>query len=121
MDNIVYLLLDFFSILFPLLLSFNSKSEYFFYFKKLLPSVLIVGALFIIHDIYFTKIVKYFLIKSTLMLAIINCTISRFRSCSQCRSDCRHMRIHHYYRLHQRCKCRVQSSFDQCKDLSLCN
>ena len=56
MDNIVYLLLDFFSILFPLLLSFNSKSEYFFYFKKLLPSVLIVGALFILHDIYFTKI-----------------------------------------------------------------
>ena len=56
MDKIVYLSLNFFSRLFPLLFSFNPKSKYFFDFKKLLPSVLIVGLLFILHDIYFTKL-----------------------------------------------------------------
>ena len=56
MDKIVYLSLNFFSSLFPLLFSFNPKSKYFFDFKKLLPSVLIVGLLFILHDIYFTKL-----------------------------------------------------------------
>ena len=56
MDKIVYLSLNFFSSLLPLLFSFNPKSKYFFDFKKLLPSVLIVGLLFILHDIYFTKL-----------------------------------------------------------------
>ena len=56
MDKIVYLSLIFFSSLLPLLFSFNPKSKYFFDFKKLLPSVLIVGLLFILHDIYFTKL-----------------------------------------------------------------
>jgi lycopene cyclase domain len=56
MDKMFYLSLNFFSSLFPLLFSFNPKSKYFFDFKKLLPSVLIVGLLFILHDIYFTKL-----------------------------------------------------------------
>ena len=49
-----YLLLDFLSILFPVLLSFDKKVAFYKSWKYLFPSILLTGIFFIIWDIIFT-------------------------------------------------------------------
>lgn len=49
-----YLLLDFISVLFPFLLSFDKKVAFYKSWKYLFPSMFITGAFFILWDILFT-------------------------------------------------------------------
>lgn len=50
-----YLLLDFFSVIFPLLLSFDKKVAFYKHWKYLLPAILVNAVLFVLWDMYFTK------------------------------------------------------------------
>ena len=52
----LYLLINFFSILFPLAYSFDKKVRYFTRWKYLFPALLIPAILFIAWDMYFTSI-----------------------------------------------------------------
>ena len=52
----IYLILLVSTISVPLLLSFDKKLQFYRQWKYLLPSILIVGAVFILFDIYFTKL-----------------------------------------------------------------
>lgn len=52
--NFYYLGINLFTILFPLLLSFDKKVAFFKNWKPLFPAILIIGAIFIIWDIFFT-------------------------------------------------------------------
>lgn len=52
--NYYYLGINFFTILFPLLLSFDKKIAFYKNWKYIFPSIFIVGILFIIWDIFFT-------------------------------------------------------------------
>lgn len=51
----LYLLIDFFSVIFPLLFSFHPKIKFQKEWKCIFPSILITALFFIIWDIYFTK------------------------------------------------------------------
>jgi len=50
-----YLLLNIGTILFPFLLSFDKKVHYYTYWKALFPAIFIVGGIFIVWDILFTR------------------------------------------------------------------
>lgn len=50
-----YLILNIFTLSLPLLLSFDKKVAFYKSWKHLFPSIIIVGALFIIWDVWFTK------------------------------------------------------------------
>ena len=50
----IYIFLNIFTLLFPLILSFDRKVYFFQYWKALFPSILLVGGLFIIWDVWFT-------------------------------------------------------------------
>ena len=50
-----YLLLNIGTILFPLLLSFDKRVSFFRSWKALLPSIVIVGAIFLVWDEWFTE------------------------------------------------------------------
>lgn len=52
----IYLILLVSTISIPLLLSFDKKLQFYKQWKYLLPSILIVAAVFILFDIYFTKL-----------------------------------------------------------------
>lgn len=52
----IYLILLISTISIPLLLSFDKKLQFYKQWKYLLPSILIVAAVFILFDIYFTKL-----------------------------------------------------------------
>lgn len=52
----LYLLIDFFTILVPLIFSFHPKLRFYKNFRAFFTANLIVGFLFILWDIYFTKI-----------------------------------------------------------------
>ena len=51
-----YLLIDFFTLIFPLLLSFHPKSNFYRTWRALFPAVVITGVIFVIWDMYFTKL-----------------------------------------------------------------
>jgi lycopene cyclase domain-containing protein len=51
----LYLILEIVIILFPLILSFDKKMRFYKRWKSVLLSLLIVGGIFIIWDIYFTR------------------------------------------------------------------
>jgi lycopene cyclase domain-containing protein len=51
----LYLLIDFFTIIIPLIFSFHPKIRFDKYWKAFFPGMLIVAFLFICWDIYFTK------------------------------------------------------------------
>lgn len=51
-----YLLVDFFTILFPLLFSFHPKLQFYKTWKAFFPAVFLTGALFITWDSWFTHI-----------------------------------------------------------------
>jgi lycopene cyclase domain-containing protein len=51
----LYLLLLIFSIIIPLILSFDKKVSFYKYWKSLFPAVLVTGSVYIIADIYFVK------------------------------------------------------------------
>lgn len=51
-----YLLIDFFTFLFPFLLSFHPRSNFYKSWSKFLPAVIITASIFILGDIYFTKL-----------------------------------------------------------------
>ncbi len=50
----LYLILNIITIVFPLLLSWDKKVRFYKQFRALLPAILIVGAGFIIWDVYYT-------------------------------------------------------------------
>lgn len=50
-----YVWLDFFSVIFPLLLSFDKKVAFYKHWKYLLPAILVNATLFVLWDMYFTK------------------------------------------------------------------
>lgn len=54
--KLTYLAINFFSVLFPFLLSFDKKVAYYKRWKELFKSIFIVGLFFIVWDIFFTKI-----------------------------------------------------------------
>ncbi|OOQ56643.1 lycopene cyclase domain-containing protein [Mucilaginibacter pedocola] len=51
-----YLLIDFFSFLFPFLFSFHPRLKFYKKWHALFPAMIITGALFICWDIYFTHL-----------------------------------------------------------------
>ena len=51
-----YLLIDFFTLLFPLILSFHARSSFYKTWKGFFPAVTISGIFFIVWDMYFTKL-----------------------------------------------------------------
>jgi len=51
-----YLLIDFFTIIFPFLLSFHRQSNFYKSWKAFFPAMLITGAAFVLWDMYFTSI-----------------------------------------------------------------
>lgn len=55
MDAYTYLLINIFTILFPLLRSFETRIRFASRWKYLFPSLLITGAVFIFWDVLFTK------------------------------------------------------------------
>jgi lycopene cyclase domain-containing protein len=50
-----YLWLDFLSVIFPLLLSFDKKVAFYKHWKYLLPAILVNAVLFVLWDMYFTR------------------------------------------------------------------
>lgn len=54
MDNYTYLLLDVFTLLGPLILSFDNRVAFFSKIKSFLPGILATGVIFIIWDVWFT-------------------------------------------------------------------
>lgn len=52
----LYLWINIFIIAFPLLLSFGKKICFYKHWKTLIPSILIIGSVFVALDIYFTNI-----------------------------------------------------------------
>ena len=52
----IYILLNIFTLLFPLILSFDRKVYFFQYWRALFPSIVLVGTMFIIWDVWFTGI-----------------------------------------------------------------
>ena len=51
-----YLLIDFFTLFFPFILSFHPRSNFYQTWKIFFPAVLITGLLFVLWDMYFTKL-----------------------------------------------------------------
>src|SRR6476661_3124834 len=54
MQHFAYLLINFLTILFPLLLSFDKKVHFYKRWRHLLPGLLITGTVFLVWDWYFT-------------------------------------------------------------------
>ncbi len=54
-SHYTYLLLDFFSVIFPLALSFDKKVAFYKLWKYLLPAIIINSVLFMLWDMYFTE------------------------------------------------------------------
>ncbi len=54
MEKYYYLLIDFFTILFPLLYSFDKRANYYQWWPRLFPALLFGGIPFLIWDHYFT-------------------------------------------------------------------
>ena len=52
----LYLFLLLFSIAIPFALSFDKKVRFYKMWKSVLPSIIIIGALFILKDVYFTRL-----------------------------------------------------------------
>lgn len=53
-EKYTYLLVDFFSILFPLVFSFHPRHKFYQQWKALWPSIVLPAAFFIVWDIWFT-------------------------------------------------------------------
>ena len=53
-SHYTYLLLDFLSVIFPILLSFDKKVAFYKLWKYLLPAIFVNATLFVLWDIYFT-------------------------------------------------------------------
>ena len=56
MDKYAYLLIDIFTVLGPLALSPLAPANQKAFLKKIFPSILVIAAIFIIHDIVFTDL-----------------------------------------------------------------
>ncbi|MCY7410426.1 MAG: lycopene cyclase domain-containing protein [Chitinophagales bacterium] len=52
---LLYLAINFFTILFPLLFSFESRIQYYRHWRFVIPSILITASWFLIWDYFFTK------------------------------------------------------------------
>ncbi len=55
MEKYTYLIIDFASIIFPFLLSFDKKVAFYKTWKRLFPAILMVGSFFVVWDIVFTS------------------------------------------------------------------
>ncbi|MFD0941514.1 lycopene cyclase domain-containing protein [Pedobacter boryungensis] len=56
MRNYTYLLVDFFTIVVPFVFSFHQKLQFYKTWKAFFPAVILTGLLFMLWDIYFTKL-----------------------------------------------------------------
>src|SRR5665213_4220946 len=52
----LYLLVDFFTVIIPLIFSFHPKLRFYKTWKQFFPSAIIVAVIFIIWDSYFTRL-----------------------------------------------------------------
>lgn len=56
MEKYTYLIIDFVSVLFPFLLSFDKKVAFYKTWNRLFPAIFIVGVFFVVWDIAFTNL-----------------------------------------------------------------